>query len=68
MSSLTHTVDIKTYQKMMFLSKALDGGWSVKKKGDTYIFTKKHENRREVFQENYLETFLITNSSGIENL
>jgi hypothetical protein len=33
----------------------------VKKSQDAYIFTKKHENRREIFQENYLETFLATN-------
>jgi hypothetical protein len=64
MSSIIHQLDVKMYQKLMFLSNALDGGWSVKKKGDSYIFTKKHENKREVFQEKYLETFLITNSTG----
>ena len=40
---------------------ALDDGWSVKKQDDRYIFTKKHENRREVFDTNYLETFITTN-------
>ena len=42
---------------------ALDNGWSVKKSIDSYIFTKKHENRREIFKEDYLEQFLLTNSS-----
>lgn len=51
------------FQKMMFIMNALDNGWSVKKSADSYIFTKKHENRREIFQEDYLEHFLITNSS-----
>lgn len=51
----------KQLQKMMFLHNALDQGWTIKKSQDTYIFTKKHENRREIFQENYLETFLVSN-------
>jgi hypothetical protein len=48
----------------MFITSALDRGWSVKKSNDSYIFTKKHENRREIFQENYLEEFLISNFSS----
>jgi len=40
---------------------ALEKGWSVKKRAQEYIFTKKHENRREVFLENYLETFVQSN-------
>ena len=40
---------------------ALEKGWSVKKSDASYIFTKKHENRREVFRENYLETFVHAN-------
>jgi hypothetical protein len=51
----------RQFKKMMFLYNALDEGWTVKKSQDAYIFTKKHENRREIFQENYLETFLATN-------
>jgi len=54
----------KQFKKMMFLHNALENGWTVKKSQDSYIFTKKHENRREIFQENYLETFLITNFSN----
>jgi hypothetical protein len=49
--------------KMLFIMNALDQGWSIKKSSDSYIFTKKHENRREIFQENYLEDFLISNFS-----
>jgi len=51
----------KTFQKMLFVMNALENGWVVKKTNDLYIFTKKHEGKREVFQENYLETFLRTN-------
>tara|TARA_Y100001970_G_C13414668_1_gene453635 strand:+ start:87 stop:329 length:243 start_codon:yes stop_codon:yes gene_type:complete len=55
--------DKATLQKMIFLINALEDGWSVKKDKDSYVFTKKHENKREIFQENYLERFLISNFS-----
>ena len=48
---------------MNFIINALEEGWTIKKKKDSYIFLKKHENRREIFQEDYLETFLKTTSS-----
>jgi hypothetical protein len=50
-----------TFQKMVFITNALEQGWTVKKHNETYIFTKKHENRQEIFQENYLETFVTSN-------
>jgi len=56
-------MDRKQFQKMVFITNALDQGWSVKKSQDSYIFTKKHENRREIFQENYLENFIIQNTN-----
>jgi|TARA_Y100000992_G_C21228669_1_gene474296 hypothetical protein len=55
--------DKATLQKMIFLINALEDGWSVKKDKESYVFTKKHENKREIFQENYLERFLISNFS-----
>ena len=55
------TFDKLQFQKMIFIMNALDTGWSVKKSGDSYIFTKKHENRREVFMEKYLENFIVSN-------
>jgi len=55
-------IDNTVLRKMMFIANAIEGGWSVKKQNDNYLFTKKHENRREIFQENYLETFLLENS------
>ena len=57
-------IDKPSFQKMMFVMNALDNGWSVKKSTDSYIFTKKHENKQEIFQENYLETFLLSNYSA----
>lgn len=40
---------------------ALDKGWSIKKREDAFIFSKKHEGKREVFMDNYLETFVESN-------
>jgi len=54
-------VDKKHFQKMVFLTKALDNGWSIKKINDTYIFSKKHENKKEIFQADYLEKFIESN-------
>jgi len=61
--SSTIQISSKQFQKMTFIMNSLDQGWSVKKSNDSYIFTKKHENRREIFQENYLEDFLLSNFS-----
>lgn len=62
--SMDQQITKSQYKKMIFIQNALEQGWSVKKSQDSYIFTKKHENRREIFQENYLETFLVSNFSG----
>jgi hypothetical protein len=48
-------------QKMLILFNAIEDGWSVKKKQDSYIFTKKHEGKREVLHDSYLLTFMKTN-------
>lgn len=57
--------DKKQLQKMIFITNALQKGWSVKKTNDEYIFTKKHENKKEIFQETYLETFIFENMTKI---
>ena len=47
-------------QKMIFLYNALEEGWQIKKNNEQYIFTKRHENKREVYLDSYLEEFLKT--------
>jgi hypothetical protein len=56
-------MDKRQFQKMAFIYNAIEQGWSVKKSkdSDAYIFIKKHENRREIFAANYLETFIRSN-------
>jgi hypothetical protein len=61
-SSPIVNIERPKYQKMIFIINALENGWTIKKLNDSYIFTKKHENKREVFQENYLENFIRLNS------
>ena len=56
----------RTIAKMRFIMNALEQGWSVKKRNDRYVFTKKYENRRQVFEESYLETFVQTMSSNTD--
>lgn len=53
----------KLFQKMIFLTNALDNGWKIQKTENSYIFTKKHENKKEVFQSDYLEKFIESNRS-----
>jgi hypothetical protein len=65
LNSMNTQIEKPCLQKMIFIMNALDQGWSIKKSQDSYIFTKKHENRREIFQENYLETFLVSNFSNM---
>jgi hypothetical protein len=49
------------FQKMIFLYNALDDGWSIKKLNDSYIFSKKHEGKKEILQEDYLLRFMKSN-------
>ena len=62
MSELNNIHMNKTaFQKMNFIMNALNTGWSVKKSDESFIFTKKHEGKREIFKEDYLENFVINN-------
>ena len=54
-------IDKNEFQKMIFINNVINDGWTVKKYESSYIFTKKHENRQEVYEEKYLLNFLITN-------
>lgn len=56
-------MDKKEFYKMKFIMNALQEGWSVKKSDDTYIFKMKHNNRKEIYKEEYLEDFINRNIS-----
>jgi hypothetical protein len=48
-------------QKMSFIFNALQNGWEIKMKNNKYHFTKKHENKQEIYLDSYLTHFLKTN-------
>ena len=50
-----------TFQKMLLLYNALEEGWSVEKKKEIYVFNKKHEGKKEILLDSYLETFMQSN-------
>jgi hypothetical protein len=47
--------------KMILLYNSIEQGWCVKKKGVKYIFTKQHENKKEVLEDSYLIKFMKEN-------
>ena len=64
MSSKTNTIDSIEFidlQKILFINNAIDDGWAVKKRNDKYIFSKKHENKKEVYLETFLQKFIESN-------
>ncbi len=54
-------VDTIQLQKMAFLYNALESGWTVKKKKEAYIFTRKHGGKKEVYLDKYLRKFMTEN-------
>jgi len=54
-------VDTVKIQKMGFIFNALENGWTIKKRKNLYIFTKNHEGKREVYSEEYLRRFIVSN-------
>uniref|UniRef100_A0A6C0B932 Uncharacterized protein n=1 Tax=viral metagenome TaxID=1070528 RepID=A0A6C0B932_9ZZZZ len=56
------------FQKMIFLFNALNEGWTIKKRKESYIFTKNHEGKKEVFLDSYLMSFLKNNFDTTKSL
>ena len=50
-----------TFKKMNLIYNALEEGWSIKKQNTSYIFTKKHENKKEIIEDSYLLKFMKSN-------
>jgi hypothetical protein len=54
-------IDNITFQKMSFIYNALQEGWSITKKKEQYIFSKKHEGKKEYLLDSYLSDFIKNN-------
>ena len=46
---------------MRFIYNALEDGWTVSAQNNKYVFTKKHENKKEIYLDNYLKKFINDN-------
>ena len=53
-----YKIDNLKFQKMVILFNAIEDGWSVKRVNQSYIFTKKHQNKKEILHDSYLSRFL----------
>lgn len=54
-------VDAIKFQKMILLFNSIEQGWSVKKRGDSFVFSKSHEGKKEVLDDAYLLKFMKSN-------
>ena len=52
------TIQLK---KKEFIWNALEDGWEIRKKDNSYIFSKSHEGKKEVFSESFLRAFIVKN-------
>jgi len=48
-------------RRMIFIMNALDDGWTIKKINNSFVFSKKHQGKKEIFLDSYLEKFIETN-------
>ena len=54
-------IDTIQFQKMTLLFNAIEDGWSIKKRNDSYVFTKNHEGKKEILHDDYLISFMKNN-------
>jgi hypothetical protein len=54
-------VDVIQLHKMAFVYNAVNDGWKVEKKEGKYVFLKKHEGKKEIYLDSYLEKFVSNN-------
>ena len=59
------SLDMQTIRKMAFIYNAVNDGGSVTKKIDNYVFTKKHEGKKEVYSDDYLRAFIERNMQPV---
>lgn len=48
----------KDISKMVFIFNAIEDGWTVKKKQNSYIFSKHKSKDKQVFTEDFLNKFI----------
>lgn len=53
-----HIFSSNEINKLTFIYNALEKGWSIRKKGKFYIFSKKHNNNSKYFKPTYIHEFV----------
>lgn len=51
-------INLVKLHRLAMIQNAIDDGWRIEKSGTSYIFSKPHEQQREIFEEDYLNRFL----------
>lgn len=54
-------IDNVQFKKMTLIYNAINEGWSVKMINNSYIFSKDHNEDKEIFSDEYLTTFIKEN-------
>lgn len=61
------SMDVVQLHKMAFVYNAVNSGWKVELRDGKYVFSKRHEGKKEIFLDSYLENF-IASHADIEKL
>lgn len=56
-----NNINTLTLKKMIFIYNALEDGWKISKRKNKYVFSKKHENNKEIYLDSYLTNFIKLN-------
>ena len=56
--TMTLEQDPRGIAKLIFISNALNDGWAVRKRGDKYVFRKRHNGDVSVFSKTFVEDFV----------
>ena len=54
-------IDMIQMHKMAFIYNAVNDGWKVELKNNKYVFSKRHEGKKEIYLDSYLEKFVLNN-------
>jgi hypothetical protein len=58
---LPFAVSQDRFKKMLFIYNALEEGWTIKKRDQSFVFTKKHEGKKEILSDDFLVSFMKDN-------
>lgn len=53
-----NSLNNKDFSKIIFIFNAIEDGWTVKKKGDKYFFSKQKSKEKRVYNDKFLEEFV----------